>query len=97
MQTNEPGTDDFSNRLSETVERLKENEDFKEGYAAMNLHDRDLIRMTKRETYAEKAVEDAVMIVNDFHADPKVAAEKTGAPLDKVLEALAVQPAPAQA
>ncbi|MBR5096513.1 MAG: hypothetical protein IK094_05340 [Treponema sp.] len=44
----------------------------------------------------QKAVEDAVMLVNDFDADPKVAAEKTGAPLEKVLEALAAQPAPAQ-
>lgn len=44
----------------------------------------------------QKAVEVAVMLVNDFDADPKVAAEKTGAPLEKVLEALAAQPAPAQ-
>ena len=97
VQTNEPGTDDFASRLSETVERLKENEQFKEEYARMNLHDRDLIRETKREAFAEKAIEDAVMIVKEFNAEPKVAAEKTGAPLDKVLEALAAQPAQAQA
>ena len=36
------------------------------------------------------------MIVKEFDAEPKVAAEKTGAPLDKVLEALAAQPAAAQ-
>ena len=50
-----------------------------------------------RDGREDKAVEDAVMIVKEFNADPKVAAEKTGAPLDKVLEALAAQPAPAQA
>ena len=44
-----------------------------------------------------KAIEDAVMIVNEFNAEPEFAAKKTGAPLDKVLEALAAQPAPAQA
>ena len=95
VQTNEPGTDDFSTRLSAIVERLKENEQFKEEYARMNLHDRDLIRETKREAFAEKAIEDAVMIIKEFNAEPKVAAEKTGAPLDKVLEALAAQSAQA--
>ena len=44
-----------------------------------------------------KAIEDAVMLIREYDEDPKVAAEKTGAPLDKVLEALAAQPAPAQA
>ena len=95
VQTNEPGTDDFASRLSEIVERLKENEQFKEEYARMNLHDRDLIRETKREAFAEKAIEDAVMIIKEFNAEPKVAAEKTGAPLNKVLEALAAQSAQA--
>ena len=50
-----------------------------------------------RDGREDKAVEDAVMIVKEFNAEPKAAAEKTGAPLDKVLEALATQPAPAQA
>ena len=91
VQTNEPGTDDFSNRLSETVERLKENEDFKEDYAAMNLHDRDLIRMTKR----EKAVEDATNMLNE-DIPPEKVARCTGLPLEQVLE-LQQQPAPSQA
>ncbi|MBR5965512.1 MAG: hypothetical protein IK015_05305 [Treponema sp.] len=97
VQTNKPGTDDFASRLSEIVKKLKESEKFKEEYARMNLHDRDLIRETKREAYAEKAVEDAVMIVRKYNATPEAAAQDAGAPLDKVLEALAAQPAPAQA
>ena len=36
----------------------------------------------------EKAVEDAVMLITEFNVEPKLAAEKMKAPLDKVLEAL---------
>ena len=38
----------------------------------------------------EKAVEAALVAVKEFGASPEIAAEKMGAPLDKVLEALAV-------
>ena len=33
-------------------------------------------------------IEDAVMLVHDFNLEPKLAAEKVNAPLDKLLEAL---------
>lgn len=36
----------------------------------------------------QKAVEAALVLIKDFKADPKLAAEKMNAPLDKVLEAL---------
>ena len=51
--TNEPGKDDFSNRLSAIVEKLKDNDKFKGDYLAMNLHDRDLIRRTRKEAIEE--------------------------------------------
>ena len=85
VQTNEPGLDDFSKRLSETVEKLKENDKFKEDYDRMNLHDRDLIRMTKREAYTEKAVEDARKLL----ADGKYTAEEISALLGIPVEAFA--------
>jgi len=92
VQTNEPGQDDFSNRLSAIVEKTKENEKFKQEYAAMNLHDRDLIDETRKEALAEgaqqKAVEDAVTLVKKYKAAPETAAADVGAPLEKVLEAL---------
>ena len=53
IHTNVPGKDDFSNRLSELVEKIKENEKFRRDYAAVNLHDRDLIRLTKKEVSSE--------------------------------------------
>ena len=51
--TNEPGKDSFTNRLSDIVEKLKDNDKFKGDYLAMNLHDRDLIRRTRKEAIEE--------------------------------------------
>ena len=36
----------------------------------------------------QKAVEDALILIKDFNIEPKTAAEKMKAPLEKVLEAL---------
>ena len=41
--------DDFLNRLSLLVEKLKENEEFRSDYAAMNLHARDIQRAARRQ------------------------------------------------
>ena len=59
MSTNKPGEDEFSRKLSELVEKLKDNEKFRSEYAAMNLHDRDIIRQAKKEASLDKAIEDA--------------------------------------
>ena len=40
----------------------------------------------------EKAVEDALTLVRKYNASPESAASDMGAPLDKVLEALAPAP-----
>ncbi len=84
INTNDPGKDEFSNRLLETVKKIKENEKFRSEYAAMNLHDQDIIRAAKKET----AVENAVTAVRSFNVAPEVAAQKMNAPLDLVLERL---------
>ncbi len=42
----------------------------------------------REEGAQQKAVEDALVAIKDFGASPEMAAEKMGAPLDKVLEAL---------
>lgn len=56
-------------------------------------------RHRRREGYEEgaqdKAIETAVMIVRKYKATPEEAAQDAGAPLDKVLEELAAQPAQA--
>ena len=97
IHTNEPGKDDFTNRLSALVEQIKDNEKFRRDYAAMNLHDRDITRAAKQEGLrqglaqgASRAkIEAAVIAVKDFNITPQIAAEKMSAPLDKVLESLA--------
>ena len=65
----------------------------------MNLHDRDIKKAAKEEGIAigiekgaqQKAVEAAVTIVKKYNAKPEDAARDMNAPLDKVLEALAVE------
>ena len=64
--TNEPGDDDFANRLSAVVEKIKENEKFRSEYAAMNLHDRDITRAAKKEGIAEGAHDKAVETARNF-------------------------------
>ena len=62
----------------------------------MNLHDRDIKKAAREEGIAvgllqgqqEKAIEDALILIKDFHAEPELAAKKMNAPLDKVLATL---------
>ena len=87
IHTNEPGKDDFSNRLSAQVEKIKENEKFRRDYAAMNLHDRDLTRAAKREGATEAKFEAA----RNFYANgisQEVIAKSLDLPLSKVSEIL---------
>jgi hypothetical protein len=92
INTNNPGQDTFANRLSSLVETLKERDIFRQEYSAVNLHDRDLIRMAKRdgieEGKAQANLEDAVTVVKSFNVSPEVAAEKLNVPLEKLQEAL---------
>lgn len=99
VMTNDPGENDFNKLLAETVERIKENDKFRRDYTAMNLHDRDIKKAAKEEGIAigiekgaqQKAVEAAVTIVKKYNAKPEDAARDMNAPLDKVLEALAIE------
>lgn len=85
VSTNEPDENNFSKTLSETVERLKENEEFRRDYAAMNLHDRDIMKIAREEGAQQKAVEDAKrMLIKKYPTDDIT--EITGLPLEKVLE-----------
>ena len=50
-------------------------------------YDYDLDMQVKaEEAKEEKAVEAALVLIKDFHAEPEVATQKMNAPLDKVLE-----------
>ncbi|MBO4320757.1 MAG: Rpn family recombination-promoting nuclease/putative transposase [Treponema sp.] len=92
--TNEPGEDDFSNRLSAIVEKLKDNDKFKGDYLAMNLHDRDLIRRTRKEAIEEgifqgisqKAIETAENLMRMGLGSPEQISKAIGLPLEQILK-----------
>ena len=86
VMTNDPEENDFCKRLSETVERLKENEKFRSDYVAMNLHDRDIIKRTQKEASEQKAVEAAINLLKMDILTPEQIAQAQGLPLEKVLE-----------
>ena len=90
IQTNEPGEDDFSKRLSEFVEKAKKNEKFRKEYADMNLHDFDIMTEAKE----EKALETAENLLKEGDAPEKVA-RCTGLPLEQVQDLMAKVTAPA--
>ena len=89
VSTNEP-SDTFSQTLSDTVAKLKDNEKFKKDYAAMNLHDRDIMKAAKAEGIAEgsqqKAIEAAINLLKMKLGTPEQIAQAQGLTLEKVLE-----------
>ena len=85
IQTNEPGKDEFSNRLSALVEKIKDNDRFRSDYTAMNLHDRDITRAAKKEGREEKAIEDAKNMLKE-NISSEITARCTGLPLEKIVE-----------
>ena len=94
ISTNEPGKDDFSRRLSELVEKTKENEIFRRDYAAMNLHDRDIQRAARKEGIAEgisrgaeeKAIETARNLLKMKLGTVEQIAQASELPIERVLE-----------
>ena len=80
ISTNDPGKDDFTNRLSRLVEKIKDNEKFRTDYAAMNLHDRDLTRAAK------KAIEAATNLLKLNKLSIDEIAQAQGLSVEKVQE-----------
>ena len=54
----------------------------------MNLHDRDIIRLAKKEALSEKSIEAALVLVQKYKASPEDAAKDMNAPLELVLKEL---------
>jgi len=53
IQTNEPGEDPFAKQLKDFVFKARQNEKYKREYLAMNLHDRDMMKIGEREGIAK--------------------------------------------
>ncbi len=89
IHTNEPGKDEFSNRLSALVEKVKDNDRFRRDYAAMNLHDFDITRAAKKEGIAEgerrKAIEDAKNALS-LNLSVEQVSKITNLPLERIIE-----------
>ena len=100
INTNNPGQDTFANRLSSLVETLKERDTFRQEYSAVNLHDRDLIRMAKKEGVlegieqgiqqgqAQAKLENAITAVKKYKASLEDVSKDFGVPLETLQEAL---------
>ena len=85
VMTNDPAGNDFNKLLSDTVERIKDNDEFRKDYAAMNLHDRDIKKAAREEGAQQKAIENAKNCLADGDSPEKVS-RCIGLPLEKVLE-----------
>ena len=89
IQTNEPGEDPFAKQLEDFVAKARQNEKFKREYLAMNLHDRDMMKIGEREGIAkgaqEKAIETARNMLKKNYPTSDIV-EITGLPLEQVLE-----------
>ena len=80
VQTNESGEDGLTNRLAALVKKMKENEELRQEYMAMNLHDYDMIRKGRKEGAVEVARN---MLKKNYPTSDIV--DITGLPLDEVL------------
>ena len=90
IYTDEPGEDDFSQRLSELVKQYKENETSRSDYLAVNLHDYDIryeaLQEGEQIGTQKKAVEGAINLIRMKLGTPEQIAQVQGLPLEKVLE-----------
>ncbi|MBP5447913.1 MAG: Rpn family recombination-promoting nuclease/putative transposase [Treponema sp.] len=89
IQTNEPGEDPFAKQLKEFVLKARQNEKFKREYLAMNLHDRDMMKIGEREGIAKgaqaKAIETARNMLKKNYPTSDIV-EITGISLEQALE-----------
>ena len=88
------GEDDFTNRLEAIVAKLKDNDEFRSDYAAMNLHDYDLTTRAEEagrekglaEGALNKAIETAKNLLRMKVNTHEQIAQATNLPLEKVQE-----------
>ncbi|MBQ3836667.1 MAG: Rpn family recombination-promoting nuclease/putative transposase [Treponema sp.] len=94
IQTNEPGEDSFARQLEDFVVKARANEKFKREYLAMNLHDRDMMKIGEREGIAigekqgaqAKAMEAARNMLNLKVGTIEQVAQITGLSVEQVLQ-----------
>ncbi len=86
VMTNDPGENDFNKLISETVAKLKDNDEFRSDYAAMNLHDRDIMKAAKEEGAQEQAISSVINLLKMNKLSPEEIAQAVNLPLERILE-----------
>lgn len=81
-------TNDFADKISKLVTEAKQNTQWRKQFMDWEVEKAYSFDAGKTEGKQEKAVEDAIMLVNEYKETPEIAAQKMNAPLELVLEAL---------
>ena len=89
LVSNKPGST-YTSTLKKYVDDAKQNIQWRHQYMTYLRQRNYDLEQGRQEGRNEKAIEDALVLINDFNASPEVAAKKMNAPLEKVLEALKV-------
>ena len=87
VSRNKP-SDDFTDGLLKSISEVKRNEIFRKEYMSMGVWETDIRDIAKQQGAQEKSIEAALVLVKEYNVPPETAAEKMGAPLDAVLNAL---------
>lgn len=81
-------SDKFTERLAQLTEEAKHNTQWKRQYMEWERQRTYDFENGKEAGMQQKAVEAAIIAVNEFHASPEDAAKKMNAPLELVREGL---------
>ena len=86
LVTSNESTSLFADKVSKLVDNAKQNTQWRKQFMDFQHY----MSQSFREGKEAKAIEDAVIAVKEFNATPEFAAKKMNAPLEKVLESLAL-------
>ena len=81
-------TNDFADKISKLVTEAKQNTQWRKQFMDWEVEKAYSFDAGKTEGKQEKAVEAAIMLVNEYKETPEIAAQKMKAPLELVLEGL---------
>ena len=90
VMDNKP-TNDFSDKVSKLVDDAKRNTQWRKQFMDWEIEKAYSFDAGKKEGALQKAVEAALMLVNEYEEKPEVAAKKMNAPLELVREGLRKQ------
>ncbi len=93
MVSNNKSSNAFTDKVKKLVDNAKRNTQWRKQFMDWEREKTYSFNRGVEQGAQQKAVEAALVAVKEFGATPETAAEKMGAPLDKVLEALTPAPA----